>query len=43
MKVLIELLPGDKAAWMIKIDSIAKEEMGKSALDPLFERVKEDM
>ena len=28
---------------MIKIDSIAKEEMGKSALEPLFERVKEDM
>ena len=43
MKVLIELLPGDKAAWRIKIDSIAKEEMGKSALEPLFERVKEDM
>ena len=43
LKVLIELLPGDKAAWRIKIDSIAKEEMGKSALEPLFERVKEDM
>jgi hypothetical protein len=27
----------------IKIDSIAKEEMGKSALEPLFESVKEDM
>jgi serine/threonine protein kinase len=43
LKVLIELLPGDKAAWRMKIDSIAKEEMGKSTLEPLFERVKEDM
>jgi serine/threonine protein kinase len=43
LKVLIQLLPGDEAAWRIKIDSIAKEEMGKSALEPLFDRVKEDM
>jgi predicted Ser/Thr protein kinase len=47
LKVLIELLPVDKAAckaaWRIKIDSIAKEEMGKSALEPLFESVNEDM
>ena len=42
-KVLIELLQGDNAAWRIEIDSIAKEEIGKSALEPLFERVKEDM
>ena len=44
LKVLIDLLPGDhQAVWRSKIDSIAQEEMGKSALEPLFERVQEDM
>ena len=43
LKVLIDLLSGDQAELRSKIDQIAQEEMGKSALEPLFERVQEDM
>ena len=43
LQVLIDHLPADHDAWRSKIDQIAVEEMGKSALEPLFERVEEDM
>ena len=43
LKALIDLLSGHQAELRSKIDQIAQEEMGKSALEPLFERVQEDM
>ena len=43
LEVLVELVPSEKEALRSKIDEIATENFGQSALDPLFERVQQDI
>jgi len=41
--LLDQLLPEEKEAYRSKIDEIATEKMSESALDPLFERLQQDI